>query len=110
MLKKMTVYTALGLALLACLSVAPAYGDEAASATVQPAVATSASGCEQSLDLVFTTEAGVCPAMTSSEPTPEFMAASPFALRTCRCSCGQPCKTNADCGPGGVCSPGITCC
>jgi hypothetical protein len=30
--------------------------------------------------------------------------------RTCRCSCGYPCKTNADCGPGGVCAPGITCC
>jgi hypothetical protein len=30
--------------------------------------------------------------------------------RTCRCSCGFPCKTNADCGPGGVCAPGITCC
>ena len=31
-------------------------------------------------------------------------------FRTCRCSCGFPCKTNADCGPGGVCAPGITCC
>ena len=31
-------------------------------------------------------------------------------LRTCRCSCGYPCKTNADCGPGGVCMSGITCC
>lgn len=30
-------------------------------------------------------------------------------LRTCRCSCGQPCKTDADCG-GGICSAGITCC
>ena len=30
--------------------------------------------------------------------------------RTCRCSCGFPCKTNADCGPGGVCAAGITCC
>jgi hypothetical protein len=31
-------------------------------------------------------------------------------LRTCRCSCGFPCTTSADCGPGGVCAPGITCC
>ena len=30
--------------------------------------------------------------------------------RTCRCSCGFPCKTDADCGPGGVCSGGISCC
>jgi hypothetical protein len=36
----------------------------------------------------------------------------PAALlgRTCRCSCGFPCKTDADCGPGGVCSGGISCC
>ena len=33
----------------------------------------------------------------------------PF-LRTCRCSCGAPCLTNSDCGPGGICSPGVTCC
>ena len=32
-----------------------------------------------------------------------------IGLRTCRCSCGQPCKTDADCG-GSVCAPGITCC
>lgn len=37
-------------------------------------------------------------------------AANAFSLRTCRCSCGFPCTTNADCGPGGVCAPGITCC
>jgi hypothetical protein len=108
MLKKMALYTVLGLALLACLSVGPAYGDEAAAATAQPTVATSASGCEQSLDLVFTTQAGVCPATTSWEPASELVA-PPFGLRTCRCSCGQPCKTDADCG-GGICSPGITCC
>jgi hypothetical protein len=30
-------------------------------------------------------------------------------LRTCRCSCGQPCKTDADCA-GGICSGGISCC
>ena len=31
-------------------------------------------------------------------------------LKTCRCSCGLPCTTNADCGPGGACGVGITCC
>ncbi|HEY6968500.1 MAG TPA: hypothetical protein VJA94_04790 [Candidatus Angelobacter sp.] len=30
-------------------------------------------------------------------------------LKTCRCSCGIPCTTNADCG-GNVCAVGITCC
>lgn len=32
-----------------------------------------------------------------------------FVGRTCRCSCGQPCKTDADCG-GGLCTGGISCC
>jgi len=31
-------------------------------------------------------------------------------LKTCRCTCGQPCTTNADCGGGNVCGVGITCC
>lgn len=44
---------------------------------------------------------------TSLEPAGKTPAG--FGLRTCRCSCGQPCKTNADCG-GNVCGPGITCC
>lgn len=30
-------------------------------------------------------------------------------FKTCRCSCGQPCKTDADCG-GAICSGGISCC
>ena len=31
--------------------------------------------------------------------------------RTCRCSCGYPCRTDADCGGAvGSCSKGISCC
>lgn len=49
-----------------------------------------------------------------SSLSPEFLPQAPGTqaggLRTCRCSCGFPCRTNADCGPGGVCAPGITCC
>ena len=31
--------------------------------------------------------------------------------RTCRCSCGYPCKTDADCGGAlGSCRAGISCC
>ena len=38
-------------------------------------------------------------------------AAAPHRFRTCRCSCGAPCQTDADCGGGvGSCRPGITCC
>lgn len=43
----------------------------------------------------------------SAEVSP---VARPPRLKTCRCSCGAPCTTNADCGPGGKCSLGITCC
>jgi hypothetical protein len=54
-------------------------------------------------------EAGMCPLIepeTASAP----WEARPSRFRTCRCSCGAPCQTNADCGPGGTCSAGITCC
>jgi hypothetical protein len=35
----------------------------------------------------------------------------PFRGKTCRCSCGDPCKTDADCGGAvGSCRAGITCC
>ena len=36
----------------------------------------------------------------------------PTALhrRTCRCSCGYPCNSDADCGPGGSCEEFISCC
>jgi len=36
--------------------------------------------------------------------------ARPPSFMTCVCSCGYPCTTNADCGPGGICGKGITCC
>ncbi len=36
-------------------------------------------------------------------------AAPPKKFGTCRCSCGSPCATNADCG-GASCDPFITCC
>ena len=32
-----------------------------------------------------------------------------IGTKTCRCSCGVPCQTDADCG-GNVCGVGITCC
>lgn len=44
-------------------------------------------------------------------PADPFLASDGFAVRkTCRCSCGQPCKSDGDCGVGGVCRVGITCC
>jgi hypothetical protein len=40
---------------------------------------------------------------------PDTLAAAPRKRGTCRCSCGFPCATDADCG-GSSCDPFITCC
>ena len=40
---------------------------------------------------------------------PDNLAAAPRKRGTCRCSCGFPCATDADCG-GSSCDPFITCC
>ena len=83
--------------LLAGLSV-PVHAEEA------PAPAPAQTGCGLSFELApATPQAGICPA---TNPVPEPL----FAGRTCRCSCGHPCKTDADCGPGGICSGGYSCC
>jgi hypothetical protein len=89
--------------LLVGLSV-PVHAEEAPAVAPTPAPA----GCGLSFELPpATTQAGVCPATVSAtNPVPELL----FGGRTCRCSCGFPCKKDADCGPGGICSGGITCC
>jgi len=40
---------------------------------------------------------------------PDTLAAAPRKRGFCRCSCGYPCATDADCG-GVSCDPFITCC
>ncbi|HEX9943878.1 MAG TPA: hypothetical protein VGG03_17840 [Thermoanaerobaculia bacterium] len=101
------------LAFLAALSAGPIFAEEAASQTAKLAAAAAPAqpGCGQDLDLAATLSAKgeVCPVIAPENPAPEFMAA-PTRGRTCRCSCGYPCKTDADCGPGGRCTAGITCC
>jgi hypothetical protein len=101
---------------LVALSAAPAFAGEA---TAPPApvpevatpVAPAPAGCGLNLELIDpAAEVGICPAVAPQEaPAPEFLSRPP-RLRTCVCSCGYPCTTDADCGPGGVCGPGITCC
>jgi hypothetical protein len=45
------------------------------------------------------------------ELTPDPLADTMRGGRTCRCSCGFPCKTDADCGGAvGSCRSGISCC
>jgi hypothetical protein len=40
---------------------------------------------------------------------PDSSGRPPHRRRSCRCSCGYPCETAADCG-GSSCDPFITCC
>ena len=79
----------------------PVHAEEAPAAAPAPAPA----GCGLGFDLA-PAPAGFCPATLATNPVPELL----FGGRTCRCSCGFPCKKDADCGPGGICSGGITCC
>ncbi len=52
-------------------------------------------------------DGGSCSAAQAESP---FSAsASPHRHGYCRCSCGYPCQTSADCG-GVSCDPFITCC
>jgi len=53
-------------------------------------------------------DGGSCRAEMTPGTFPEWVRAGG---RTCRCSCGYPCKTDADCGGGvGSCRGGISCC
>jgi hypothetical protein len=120
MSKRPIAWAVPALVLLAILAAAPAFAAETEGQIPVPAVQQQAqspagTGCGLALELVLddpaaaaTPAAGTCPAAPpqSSEPAePVFLGG-----RTCRCSCGFPCKTDADCGPGGLCRAGITCC
>jgi hypothetical protein len=104
----------LGLSLIVfalVLYAGPAFAEEAVAPAItvtQPAPAQT--GCGSPLDLaaMLSSQGEICPA-SLPDSTPELMARPP-RLRTCVCSCGYPCETDADCGPGGNCGPGITCC
>ena len=105
----------LAMALLALASTAPASAETAAPAVPAPAVTAPAQpGCGTGLELnlATTTQGETCPAAQPASAVPDFLANPQFiGTRTCRCSCGFPCKTDADCGGGvGSCRAGITCC
>jgi hypothetical protein len=54
-------------------------------------------------------EGGSCKADLTPGAVPSWTPAA--GGRTCRCSCGYPCKTDADCGGAiGSCRGGISCC
>jgi hypothetical protein len=97
----------------AALSAAPAFAEEARTPQAPPAIAAAAApaqpACGQTVDLaaIVSPKAGICPAKVNP---PQDSAPELKGGRSCRCSCGQPCRTDADCGPGGICAGGITCC
>jgi hypothetical protein len=106
-MKKLLGLTIFALILLAILGAGPA---KAADNPAAPAVAAAAQpGCQAVLDLA-PAKGQTCPATAAPRtqtPEPEFLVGT----RTCRCSCGFPCKTDADCGGAvGSCRAGISCC
>jgi len=102
----------LAMAVLALAGAAPASAATAAPAVPAPAVAAPAQpGCGTGLQLNLSTptQGEICPVAQPANAAPDFLAPSRFVRRTCVCSCGYPCTTDADCG-GGRCGNGITCC
>ncbi len=103
----------LALAVLALAGASPAAAAAEPLAVPAPAVAAPAQpGCGAGLELNLTTpsQGETCSAALPANPEPEFMAKPP-RFRTCVCSCGFSCTTDADCGGGlGSCRSGITCC
>ena len=82
------------------------------SATVDPTplvadpgagVAAAAAVAPDGLELNYT------PVTPAEGVLPDATNRPPHRRGYCRCSCGYPCQTNADCG-GSSCDPFITCC
>src|SRR5262245_15249919 len=101
-MKRMLGLTLFALILLALLGAGAAAAEETAKPVANPAVAAAPApaqpGCGQTLDLaaILSGQTEISPAELPLNPVPELKFG-----RTCRCSCGYPCKTDADCGPGG---------
>jgi hypothetical protein len=108
MLKRLLGLTLFAVVLMAVLNAGPVR----AASPAAPAVAAQP-GCQPVLDLgkVLQSKGETCSATAAPRtqaPEPDFLI---VRGRTCRCSCGFPCTTDADCGGGvGSCRAGITCC
>jgi hypothetical protein len=113
----MTTKQAFGMLILAVAVLALAGAAPASAATeplAVPAAVTAPAqpGCGTGLALNLTSpgQGETCPAAQPASTAPEFMA-KPVRLRTCVCSCGFACTSDADCGGAlGSCRAGITCC
>ncbi|HET9212364.1 MAG TPA: hypothetical protein VFR03_18305 [Thermoanaerobaculia bacterium] len=101
--------------LVAGVAAAATLADPAGAAALPAVTAAQPAGCQPVLDLgkLAPAKGETCPATAAPQtktPEPEFMA-QPTRLKTCVCSCGYPCTSDADCGGAlGSCRAGITCC
>jgi hypothetical protein len=107
------------------LSAEPAFGAAAMREMTPPASVAEASATVEPTAPVADPGAGVAAAAAAVAPDalelndtpvtpaegvlPDGAARPPHRRGFCRCSCGSPCQTNADCG-GSSCDPFITCC
>lgn len=92
----------------------PVIADREASVTaamLTPELAPSAVSADDSaVDLApDALDLNYCPVAQVDDAKPAWAVGPPHRRGYCRCSCGYPCKTSADCG-GSSCDPFITCC
>src|SRR5947209_3520507 len=113
-MKNVLAMLILAVAFLALAGTTPASAETASPAVPAPAVTAPVQpGCGTGLELNLATPAQgeTCPAAQPASTAPDFIVAPAIGTLTCRCSCGFPCKTDADCGGAlGSCRAGISCC
>lgn len=104
------------LVLVGALSQGPAFGgkdgapavDHPAAMSPPPAPVQPCAGTADTIAIPPAEELNYCPAEAPVSASPDW-AAKPHRHGYCRCSCGYPCQSDADCG-GASCDPFITCC
>ena len=111
----LTIFT---LALLFLLSLGSAFSNGISTAKTVPQSAIETNPMDQrSCASAFVlpegmsfldSEGGACKATPAASPAPDLLG-KPHRRGYCRCSCGSPCQTSADC-EGASCDPFITCC
>ena len=102
-----------GLAFMVALSAAPGSGqaDTAKAVAAESMAASTPSAGSCAVDLKAPESSGFINLDGGACHEESFGERLSRGGRTCRCSCGYPCKTDADCGGAiGSCRGGISCC
>jgi hypothetical protein len=97
-----------GLILAAAVPATAAATPRAATTPAEPAVL--ANPCGPALPLFGDLDAWLLAPSSPRDGEGTPVAAPPTHKRFCACGCGAPCTTDEDCGFGGLCISGITCC